>query len=377
MARAIALAHRKGFRVGVVLLACVDHWTGPEPTGAGRRTFSPGDTAKLRERLDVIRVEVRRLRDADVFAFIPGDPGGDPGGRSTVHDCVDLSRRVREIVRQESPRAAFVVNLWGIAEWEGFPSPFGLRFWQQEARLSRVAATAPELLGPDCGAAFPLHGYYRPLTLACYAKAALPPELYPAREDILELRSRGARPLVGWPYFVVDEVDEGYMTPNNAETRGQMSAETRYIRAIVDRARTLGLDGLVGNAIFFKDEALNIYAFGRMCRDPNLTADQAIDGFAGLVAQEQGRVALGRVLRFVENRSNWQATMPMASRQADFHVPGLATASEALALLRQVRPRVQTAIALPEEPALYLSRVRKRLEAIEAGRIGGARALQP
>lgn len=80
------------------------------------------------------------------------------------------------------------------------------------------------------------------------------PGAYPSPEDIRELR-RGGKPLFGWPYFVVDEVDEGYMTPNDAESHGQTSAETRCIRAIVDRARMLGLDGLVARASFFKDEA--------------------------------------------------------------------------------------------------------------------------
>jgi len=369
MSRAIDTAHQRGFRVGILLLAGMEQWKGPDETGSAG-VFSPLDKTKLRERLSYIRREVRHLRNADSFAFMPGDPGGDRKGRSTVEDCIDFSRQVHQIVRQEAPAAKFAINLWGIAEWEGFPSPLSLPFWQQEVKLSRVVVAAPALLGPDCGVAFPLHNYYRSLTLACYTDAGLKPEPYPTAKDIRILRERGVKPLLGWPYFLVDEADDGYIRPNNAESRGQSSAETRYIRALVDRGRALGLDGLVANAIYPKDEALNIYAFGQMCGSDNLTPGQLIDRFAGLVADGETRVALGQVLRYIENHSNWQISLPAWSRLKDFDVPNVKSASTALDLLAQVRPRVNPAIPLPEAPALYLGRLKKRLEAIAAGKIG-------
>src|SRR5262249_52916827 len=147
--------------------------------------------------------------------------------------------------------------------------------------------------------------------------------------------------------MLVDEVDEGYMTPNQPDSGGQTSAETRYIRALVDRGRALGLDGMVANAIYFKDEALNIYAYGRMCRSATLTPAQLIDRFAGLIADRQTRGALGQVLRYVENHSNWQVSMPAWARLKNFDLPNVKSPSAALALLGQVRPCVHPAISLP------------------------------
>jgi hypothetical protein len=369
MSRAIDTAHQRGFRVGILLLAGMEQWQGPGETGSAG-VFSPLDKTKLQERLTHLRREVQHLRNADSFVFIPGDPGGDPKGRSTVEDCLEVSRQVQQIVRQEAPKATFTINLWAIAEWEGFPSPFSLPFWQQEVKLSRAVAAAPGFLGPDCGVEYPLHNYYRALTLACYTDAGLKPEPYPTAKEIQILRVRGVKPLLGWPYFLVDEADDGYITPNNADARGQSSAETRYIRALVDRGRALGLDGLVANAIYLKDEALNIYAFGQMCRSAHLTPGQLIDRFAGLVADRETRVALGQVLRYIENHSNWQISLPAGSRRKDFDVPNVTSASAALDLLARVRPCFHPAIPLPEAPALYLGRLKKRLEAIAAGKIG-------
>src|SRR5215472_4846811 len=120
------------------------------------------------------------------------------------------------------------------------------------------------------------------------------------------LRTRGVKALLGWPYFLVDEADDGFIRPNNVESGGQSSAETRYIRALVDSAHGVGLDGLVANAIFFQVESLNIYAFGQMCRSGDLTPEQVLDQYAGFIADEKTRAALGRVLRYIENYSNWQ-----------------------------------------------------------------------
>ncbi len=370
MSRAISFAHEKGFRVGIVLLAGMKQWNGPGKTGYSG-AFNPLDKAKLQERLTHLRQAVSYLRNADIFIFLPGDPGGDPKGRSTLEDCLALCRHVLHIVKQHAPEANFMVNLWAVAEWEGFPSPFSLRFWQQEVKLSRAVVAAPDLLGPSCGVAFPLHNYYRSLALSCYAEAGVEPELYPTAKDVQMLRTRGVKPLLGWPYFLVDEADDGFMRPNNVASGGQSSAETRYIRAMVNCGHRLGLEGLVANAIFFEAESLNIYAFGQMCRSADLTAEQLIDEYAGLIADEKTRVALGGVLRYIENHSNWQNSLPAPYRLKGFEVPDVVSASAAMKLLAQVKPCARPAIPLLEPPALYLGRLKKRLEAVAAGNIGG------
>jgi hypothetical protein len=375
ISRAIALAHAKGFRVGIVLLGGMEQWNGRDSTGfAG--PFSPLDTVKLQDRLAYLRRAVRALHDADVFVFLPGDPGGDPGGRSTLSDCISFCRQIQQIVAESAPAAEFVLNLWAVAEWEGFPSPFSLRFWEQEVALSRRLTAESGLLGPGRGVAFPLHNYYRSLALASYAAAGIKPELYPTDRDAQALRSRGVTPLLGWPYFLVDEADDGYLRPNNVMSGGQSSLETRYLRAIVDRARSLGLNGLVGNAIFFEAEAFNIYAFGQMCRSHEVTPEEVIDRYSGFIADDSTKIILGRVLRYIDNHGNWQNSLPPASRLPPFALPEVTSAATALDLLARVQPRADSPLRVLEPPAVYLGRLRRRLEAIAAGHIGGVAPLQ-
>jgi hypothetical protein len=370
MSHAINLAHDKGFRVGIVLLAGMEQWKGPGSAGY-LGAFSPLDKAKLQERFTNLQRAVSSLRNADIFIFFPGDPGGDPQGRSTLQDCLAFCRNVQQIVKQKAPDAKFAMNLWAVAEWEGFPPTRSLRFWQQDVKLSRAVAEAPDLFGPGCGVSFPLHNYYRSLALSLYAKAQIKPELYPSANDVQILRTRGVKPLLGWPYFLVDEADDGFIRPNNVESKGQSSSETRYIRTLVDSAHTIGLDGLVANAIFFQVESLNIYAFGQMCRSADLTPEQLLDQYAGFIADEKTRVSLGRVLRYIENHSNWQNSLPAPYRLKSLDVPELTSAQASLELLAQVKPCPNPAIPLLEPPVLYLGRLKRRLEAIAAGNIGG------
>jgi hypothetical protein len=369
MSRAVNLAHEKGFGVGILLLAGMEQWNGPAESGYFG-AFSSLDKAKLQERFTYLRQAVSYLRNADVFIFFPGDPGGDPSGRSTLEDCLAFCHQVQHIVKRRAPGANFMVNLWAVAEWEGFPSTSSLRYWQQEVKLSRALVAASDTLGPGCGVAFPLHNYYRSMALSIYAKAGVEPELYPTAQDIQMLRTRGVKQMLGWPYFLIDEADDGFISPNNVESRGQSSAETRYIRAIVDCGHRIGLNGLVGNAIYFQAESLNMYAFGEMCRSADLTPEQALDQYAGFIADEKTKVTLGHVLRYIENNSNWQSSLPKRYRLKNFDLADVPSASAALKLLGQVKPCLQPAIPLLEPPSLYLGRLKKRLEAIAAGKIG-------
>ena len=370
LAEATKAAQKKGFRVWILLLAGMKQWKGPDPTGnAG--TFGALDKALLKERLSFVRQAVGSLKHVDGFQFFAGDPGGDPEGRATVADCAAFARQVQAIVREEAPQAGFAVNLWAIAEWAGFPSPFTLTFWQKQVELSRAAVDQPDLLGPECGVLFSMDNYYRSLTLRCYADAGIKPELVPQASDIEKLRRRGVKPIYGWPYFLVDECDDGFITPNNVATKGQAGAETRYIRAIVDHGLALKLDGLVANASFVAAESLNIYAFGRMCRDPRLTPGAALDEYAGLIADDRSKAALGRVLRFIENHSNWQNSLPADSRLPHLKVGDLERPDTALQLLDTVKPSSRPRIVLPEPPTAYIERLRQRILTIKAGGIGG------
>jgi hypothetical protein len=370
LVKSIAAAHQKGFKVWILLLAGMQQWKGPAESGnAG--TFSALRTDPLRERLSRIREAVRQLPEADGFEFFAGDPGGDPEGRSTVKDCIAFARQVHAIVREETPKAGFAINLWAIAEWAGFPAPFSLDFWQKQVALSKAIVNEHALLGPECGVVFSLDNYYRSLALSCYDDAGLQPELYPLSTDVQALRGRDVRPILGWPYFLVDECDDGFITPNNVVTKGQSQCETRYIRAVIDRGRRLGLDGLVANAAFVLAEPLNIYAFGRMCHSAALTPDALLDEYANLLAEGEGAHSLAQVLRFIENHSNWDNSLPRHYRLKPLDCGDITSAATAQERLAQVVPRAKASLALPESPALYLKRLQRRLEAIATGNIGG------
>ncbi len=368
--KAIQMAHKKGFKVWILLLAGMKQWKGSADRGdAG--TFSALKKELLNERLASIRQAVQGLPHADGFAFFAGDPGGDPEGHSTVHDCIHFAREVRNIVREKAPKAQFVVNLWAIAEWDGFPSPFSLDFWQKQVRLSADVAHEKELLGADCGIVFSLDNYYRSLTLTCYAEAGVTPELFPKASDVRTLRQKGVHPIYGWPYFLVDEVDDGFINPNNVVSKGQSQAETRYIRSILDHGREVGLDGMIANSAFISTEPLNIYAFGKMGKSPHITPEALLDEYAGFVATRGTKKTLSKILRFIENNSNWENSLPKANRLKPLECGDITSAGRALTQLATVIPHAKPPIVLPESPALYLKRLEKRLRAIQKGDIGG------
>lgn len=370
LGQSLRLAKAKGFQTWVLLLAGMRQWRGPGDSG-NPGTFSALDKTLLKERLGFVQTAVRGCADADGFAFFAGDPGGDPEGRSTVDDCIDFGRQVQAIVRGNAPKAKFQLNVWAIAEWKGFPSPFSLDFWLRQVELSKEILARPGVLGPDCGIALSLDNLYRSLTLSSHAEAGIEPEDWPRPADIEALRKRNVAPVLGWPYFLVDEIDDGFITPNNVASGGQTQAETRYIRAIVDHGRRLGLDGLVANATYVNAEALNIWTFAQMCKDPRLSPGTALDRWAKILAHPGSDAGLANVLRFVENHSNWENSLPTKHRLPRFDTGKVRTPADALALLQKVQPRERTEIVLPETPSAYLPRLRKRLEWIAEGKIGG------
>jgi len=370
MNAAIERSHREGFKVWILLLAGMRQWNGPATNGSAG-TFSALDQEALSERLQFIEKAVKGLPAADGFEFFAGDPGGDREGRSTVQDCMNFARSVHAIVQRAAPRSGFAVNLWAVAEWAGFPSPFTLEFWRKQVQLSRAVAEEKAMLGPDCGVVFSMDNYYRSLALACYADAAAIPELFPSATDVAALRRKGVNHVLGWPYFLVDEVDDGFIKPNNVASHGQAQAETRYIRRIIDKGREIGLDGLVANSAYITSEALNIYAFGRMCHTPKVSPEAALDEWAGIIADDSTKADLGRVLRFMENHSSWENSLPAAYRLPALPCEQIKNATNAVERLGQVKPRTHPPIPLLETPATYLTRLRRRLDNIAAGKIGG------
>jgi hypothetical protein len=190
-------------------------------------------------------------------------------------------------------------------------------------------------------------------------------------DEVTCLRTRGVKRVWAWPYFLLDEADDGDVGPDGRLLPGTQ-VETRYIHQLVNRMRGIGMNGIIGNWSYAGHlaKALNTYAFGRFCADPRATPEQVIDEYARCVADEATWPALARVLRFIENRSNWQRKLPPPKRLPDFPC-SLHSAELALAALRSVVPNTNPPFALPEPPSEYLRRLENRLRAEVARGTGG------
>lgn len=354
-------AKEQGFHTGVILLSNIPQG---HPYG---ETYDPRDTTAMNDRLDHIRMAVKALHDTDCFTFFAGDPGGLPKnlGYSGVPDWIQMAQKVKLIVREEAPNAEYNVNPWAIAYWGSDKvSAFKANFWIEEAKDTKTVLSNQSLIGPDCGVEIPPHNYYRSLAIKALDAEGFSPELYPKSADIKMLQKRGTERIWAWPHFLIDEGDDGY-TRATGEKANPTQSETRYIYKLVNNMRKIGVNGIItcaGPGSF--NEALNIYAFGRFCCDPKANAEKVIDEYAGFLV-EDSKADLVQILRFLENHSTWQASMPAKFRLPDLSCK-LSSADEALVLLKRLHPRSITEFPLPESPENYLKRLNDRLEDISA-----------
>ncbi|NLI00602.1 MAG: hypothetical protein GX446_14040 [Chthonomonadales bacterium] len=365
----VANAARSGFRTDVILFSNIAQWEGPderEPTGTGV-LFDPRDERARNARLEAIRRAVRALNRADGFTLVAGDPGGAvraPFGPLPASEWMSMARDVRRVVKREAPRARFSVNPWAIAYWQ-YPdmSCFTSAWWIREELLTRQVFDAPDLIGPDCGVQIPGHTYYRPLALRVLAedRAGLAAAPFPDAADIRRLRERGAKRIWAWPYFLLDEADDGDVGPDGVQ-RPRVQIDTRYIRRCVSQMRAIGVDGIIGNWSYagHLPKALNTFAFGRFCRDPRATPERVLDEYARLIADDASWRDLSQVFRFVEGLSNWERKLPPEHRLAPLACR-LSTSKEAQAALRRVRPRADARFPFPEAPERFLERLAERL----------------
>ncbi len=390
-AEGIASAAKSGFRTDVILFSNIAQWTGPEdvePTGTGV-LFDPRDPEALQHRLDAFARAVRALKRADGFTLFGGDPGGSVGakfGPLPAEEWVNMAREVRTVVKREAPRARFSVNPWAIAYWQ-YPmlSCFTAAWWIREDLLTQAVLDAPGLIGPDCGVQIPGHAYYRPLALRVLAenssdlsdpsdesdesdrsgKSDSSALRFPQERHIRQLRERGTADVWAWPYFLLDEADDGDAGPDGTVTQS-VQITTRYIHQYVTRMRQLGFNGIIGNWSYagHLPKAVNTYAFGRFACDPRATPERVLDEYARCLADDASWRDLAQVLRFIENTSNWEKKLP-AGRRLPHLGCDLRAVEDARRALDRVVLRAKPLFALPEPGRSFLNRLARRLESRE------------
>jgi hypothetical protein len=347
-----------GFRVYVILSINMRQRQAGEAETYTYPLFDPTDKSLMQDRLRYITAAVRDLKMADGFTIFAGDPGGHR--ESTPTHLVSAVKDIISIIAKEAPEAKVNINTWGIAAWDHDPSPFSVTFWEKEVQLTRDLLARPEIIGPSVSMEFPMHNYYRSLALKCYVDEGKQPELLPSQAEVDALRKRGVERIWGWPYFLTDECDDGY----SPGTAGLAQSETRYLKRVIDTARQLGLDGMVAD-VFRENilsESVNLYAFARFCREPSVTCEQVIRDFAGFIAEPETANDLAATIRYVENRSTWQAGMPEKFRLANFDTATIQSVRQARDRLSKVVARRESPLPLMGSPATYVQKLRDRVE---------------
>lgn len=360
---AIATAKKAGLTVGVLFLSNVDY------SPAAINYIPLGDKQRISHRVSEIRDAVKALPNADFFTFFGGDPGGSPDslGATGVKVWRDMAREVGEIVSREAPNAFYNISLWAVAHFDYLQiSPFYVDFWDREVHYSKSLVQEAGFLRPGDGVEFPMHNYYRSLALKAYHDAGKQPERYPTDLETKALKAGGISRNWAWTYFLVDEIDDGY-TGYSGVKKHPSQAETRYIHQVVTGARSAGINGMIANTEGegTSVEALNLYAYARFCTDASLTPETVIDEFAGYYTDDdESRAKLAHAIRFIENNSTWEASIPEAYR-----LPKLACrfadVDEALQAIDQLKPSIVTTFPLPEPASAYLARLKDRLQDIK------------
>ncbi|MHB0998660.1 MAG: hypothetical protein ACYC27_05385 [Armatimonadota bacterium] len=370
-ARGIRAQKKAGFKVYVIYFSNIAQWMGPEerePSGIGIK-FDPHNKAAMADYLKWVASSTRVLKEADGFTFFAGDPGGVPPnvGKADVHDWMAMAKEVQKVVKREAPKAEFNANPWAVTMWQ-YPESSAMTssFWLRETELTKIIINDKDFIGPELGIEIPFHNYYRALALRSFAQDGITPELFPTVTDIKNLKAKGAKRIWAWPYFLLDEADDGDVGPDG-QLLPVVQVETRYIHRLIKGIRKHNVNGVMGSWSYagYLSKALNTYAFGRFCNDPSATPTKVIEEYAGFIATDDTKADLVQILRYVENQSNWQKKLPEGSRLPALKC-SISTPDQAIAALDRVKVRTKSAFSLPEPARDYLKRIRERIDILVA-----------
>jgi len=275
-------------------------------------TLCPRDGDGFIRTAELTHYFARCFHGADAFEVFAGDWGGCGCGRCGVEDYIRYVSYHAEHLREEQPAAQLWANLWSISSWQKRPDgpPTGVadsrwrRMWDDEIAFSQRFLDALDDAPAGVGVAFPLHHWYRGFCQQWYAADELP--FWPTYDLLNELHGKG-RQLVAWTHFIVEN------DPYHGRLWGTLSLRLRYIKQLAEQLAKAPFEAVIGN-VYSARQAVNLYGFVRLMRDPSLTVGQVLDDFVKEVALPSGQAQLFDLLVVLENRDPWHDDMPSYSR---------------------------------------------------------------
>ena len=359
LAENIKLAKQKGFKVYVILLSNLEQWTGDAAFGNGMgKMFDPADTVKMNERLGYIRQAVEAFKEADGFSLFAGDPGGVLGiqAEGGLEYYIQMSRDVRQIVREVAPHAEFNMNLWAVSQFiQAESDPWRVKFWLAEGTNGRKIIAENDLLSADIGIEIPGHDYYRTLALQLYGSTAQKPERnFPDAQDVQAIKAKGTTRYWGFAHSILPDISES------------LRVNTARIKYYIDQMRAAGMNGAVCGNTGFASQYLDVYAFARFANDPTLTVDQVMREYAGFFTDDDASAdALTEILKYLNNYDAEQNELT-----EEYQLPPLETRFTDPQAARQasyrVNPTSEPESFLPEAATLYLGRIQNRLIEVQS-----------
>lgn len=355
----VTKARRAGLKVYVLLLtnmsrgrAILNHIE-PDPSKKGSLLFDPlGEPQEYAQRMrDVEEAVGSAFAAADGFEVFAGDWGGCLGEGCGHEQYLRFARDYAQVIRKSNARAEIVLNTWAIANWGSTFDVTGVKFWDEEIRLSQNIMRG-DIVFADA-VTLPGHHWYRFLVRQIYHAAGRAVPDWPDAAAVGAAKKFGKKVYL-WPHFVVDD-DRG-----RKMTSRKVHFEVRYIKDLAARARAAGIDGAFANAYAPALQMGNVFAFGRLLRRPNLDVQAVLKEFSALLVAPESVGDMEEILAFLENRSWWANQMPKPYRLAELPCR-IRTYDEALAALARVKPLSRSPAPLLIGPGAYLGEMRSTL----------------
>jgi hypothetical protein len=257
---------------------------------------------------ELSRYFTRVFRGADGFEVFAGDWGGCECGRCSLAQYIQYVQYHAHTLAVEQPAALIWANLWSISSWQqrqgGTPhsltDPRWRHFWDDEISMSRQFLAALDHIPEGVGFAFPLHHWYRGFCQQWYAKEDLP--VFPDASLLRELENQ-KRPLLAWTHFIVEN------DPYHGRLWGTLSVRLRYIRQLCGQLAQAPFYAVMGN-VYSARQSLNLYAFNRFCRQPDVSVETVLGEFVQQVCLPEGQQMLYDLLVYLENRDPWEEDLP-------------------------------------------------------------------